>query len=244
MWCPEGYVTLFRIVRQFEQDALKKVARTKPEDPNPDPLFPQVGASSEELIAYVNWLLTGLFELLRTEFRACLPSGKLVVLDEFLFEWVSGDLIANTYEFGDCLGPFPQDYERRAYLSNREFTFIDTDGGQVRKVSLGVWGDLTPIAGAKLCIHQTSLPMQIYGLSSWIEGRMYDYLSNPVLGPEMPTAQMIVDARKQGRHTTKSQARLLFGQSMKHAAWEALWSEAVRLSPDLSRPGPKMIDQK
>ena len=236
MWCPVGYVTLFEIYGLFTWDFDQvEIASGRP-SPTSGRTVIDVGYDSDEMHAFARWGVMQLFSRQPDDFRACLPSGIPVRLDQTVFGWHrKGGLIPPLVS----MGPFPKDYAMRRDILDFELFDIDLPDGCIKPDIASRSPVMGALAAAPICIREADLPAPMDKLTSFliqtVVAHADEYMSDGQPRRRLP--QIIVDAFKSGEVSNKAEARGKFGRNMKHVEWQAHWEEAAAILPALSWPG-------
>lgn len=235
MWCPEGYTTVYEISVFLTDEAFDWADDL----PLPDE------QKADAAWAYRKWYLMQLFRCFGDDIRACLPSGANVHLTRSAFGWT----YPNDDDFDDALSKVrvvcPQDPKMLERINARRFLYLDEhwllllrEGEDTIAVS-----PFYPIGGASLCIHSALLPPAEQTITEWLHAHAQhqeetaDGDASSISYRDLPS--MIVEAYSKGHVSRRDEARRMFGRHMKTDAWRAVWAEAVRLNPAMSRPGPR-----
>jgi hypothetical protein len=240
MWCPEGYLTIYEIWNQFMWDSdLIPVAADRSEI---DEAQRYTRLESFEYRAYETWIMNGLFCVFEADIRACLASGSIVRIGSLpkVIDRLDGDRAPENKRFP--FGGFPDAYEARREISTMNHRYVGIRNGCTIIDVHETLPELDPIIGAPLCIQESRLPVRLEDLSHWLIEKLDDTAKYSKLRGSLDRANIstqIVMAFESEKVKTKTDAKRMFGQDMKHEHWLALWREAVALNPALARPGPR-----
>lgn len=242
MWCPEGYVMLTEVVEQFGW-TMRLVRPSK--DRPPLEGFNQVfnaGLDLTEATALENWFLAVFLHEFEDRLRVCLPSGSVVRVDRIAFAWFS---LGGYHHYDTFLDGFPDSYAERALIAKWRFPYLGgRDGGLIRADQRSPDNRLQQLGGYPVCIAEKDLPTKLPGLAEWLLAELprmaREYAEGASSGwSSKDTAQQIVDAYRSGLIKNKTEAQRMFGRNLVTDAWLALFKEAARIEPSISRPGRK-----